>query len=60
MSLGLIALESGINLPDLAAWEHGWEVESLIMPYKVLLVRNHCTSSGSVLISVAQAVDQCW
>ena len=44
MSLCLIALESNANLPDLAAREDGWEVESLIVPYEVLLVWNHSTS----------------
>ena len=44
MSLHLIALERDVNLPDLAVWEDGWEVESLIVPCEVLLVWNHSTS----------------
>ena len=44
MSLGLIALEREVNLPDLAVREDGWEVESLIVPCEVLLVWNDSTS----------------
>ena len=44
MSLRLIALERDVNLPDLAVREDGWEVESLIVPCKVLLVWNHSIS----------------
>ena len=38
MPLCLIALENNVNLPDLAAREDGWEVESLILLCEVLLV----------------------
>ena len=44
MSLRLIALESDVNLPDLAAREGGCEAESLIVPWEVLLVWNDSTS----------------
>ena len=44
MSLCFIALESDVNLPDLAVREDGWEVESLIVPCDVLLVWNLSTS----------------
>ena len=44
MSLCLIALESNANLPNLAVQEDGWEVESLILPYEVLMIWNHSTS----------------
>ena len=40
----LVALESHVNLPDLAA--------SLIVPCEVVLVRNHSTSSGSRLVKL--------
>ena len=50
MPLCLIALENNVNLPDLAAREDGWEVESLILLCEVLLVWNHSTSSGSRLL----------
>ena len=53
MSLCMVALESYVNLPDVAAWD-GQEVESLIVPCEVLLFRNHSTSSGSRLWSC------CW
>ena len=57
MSLCLVALKSYVNLPDLAAWEHGWEVvESLIVPCEVLLVRNHSTSSGSRLVRLLPVI----
>ena len=57
MSLCLVALKSNVNLPDLAAWEHGWEVvESLIVPCEVLLVRNHSTSSGSRLVRLLPVI----
>ena len=46
----LIAFENTVNLPDLAAREDGWEVESLILLFEVLLVWNHSTSSGSRLL----------
>ena len=49
MPLCLIAPESNVNLPDLAAREDGWEVASLILLCEVLLVWNHRTSSGSRL-----------
>ena len=38
MSLCTVALESYVNLPDVADWD-GWEVESLIVPCGVLLFR---------------------
>ena len=44
MSLCLIALGSNANLPDLAIREDGWEVESVSVPFEVLLVWNHSTS----------------
>ena len=50
ISLCLIALESDVNLPDLAVREDGWEVESLIVPHGILLVWNHSASSGSRLL----------
>ena len=49
MSLLFFAFESNANLPDLAAREDGWEVESLIVS-EVLLVWNHGTISGSRLL----------
>ena len=50
MPMCLIAFENNVNLPDLAAREDGWEVESLILLCEVLLVWNHSTSSGSRLL----------
>ena len=44
MSLRLIALETNVNLPDLAVRDDGLEVETLIVPREVLLVWNHSTS----------------
>ena len=56
MSLRLIALERDVNLPDLAVREDGWEVESLIVPYEVLLVWNHSTGrQGWVYITAAKS-----
>ncbi len=50
--LWLIALESDVHLADLAAREHGWEVESFVVPCEVLLARNHSTSSGSKMLTL--------
>ena len=51
-SLCLIALESSANLPDLSARENGWEVESLIAPWEILLVWNHSSSRQGWIYAV--------
>ena len=56
MSLCLVAVESLVSLPDLASRQHGWEVESLIVPCEVLLVRNQGTSSGFRLLKLLLVV----
>lgn len=34
----LITFQTDENLPDLAAWEHGWQVESLMVLCEVWLI----------------------